>query len=55
MNHLQSIPMDPKLSLIKGLHCMKNNDKTHVGILKNEFAFWNVNGIMNTSDLLQSK
>ena len=34
MNHLQSIPMDPKLSLIKGLHCMKNNDKTHVGILK---------------------
>ena len=30
-------------------------DNPNIGHLRNEFNFWNVHGIMNTSGLLQSK
>ena len=36
--------------------CEDKNNSIHYGIyLRNEFVFWNVHEIMNTSGLLQSK
>ena len=37
---------------VVGTHKKNLNETVH---LRNEFNFWNIHGIMNTSDLLQSK
>ena len=49
-----------QLSIINGSMSMLSTSLKHLPVilsvhLRNEFNFWNVHGIMNTSGLLQSK